>query len=69
MFFSDGVPSKMVIKIQLNLQKRRKPHHLYRLSACSETEAPPILQEMTENIKDNGYSKNNAKKYDKGNEV
>lgn len=61
-FFSDGEPSNDGHKDSTEFAKGEKTPTTFTVYLhSSETEAPPILQEMTENIKDNGYSKNNAK--------
>lgn len=61
-FFSDGVPSGDGHKDSTEFAKGENTPTTFTIYLHSrDTIAPEILQEMTENIKDNGYSKNNEK--------
>jgi len=61
-FFSDGVPSGDGHKDSTEFAKGENTPTTFTVYLHSrDTIAPEILQEMTENIKKNGYSKNNEK--------
>jgi len=61
-FFSDGVPSGAGHKDSTEFTKGENTPTTFTVYLHSrDTVAPAILQEMTQNIKNNGYSNNNGK--------